>query len=210
MLGLYVSDHPLFGLEHVLAAAADCSIAPADWLDEERADGTTVTVGGLVTGAAAQDHQEGRRLGDRHARGPRGRDRGAVLPADLPAGRARRSPRTPSSSSRAGSTGARTQPELRRPGGHAPRPRRGPARPGRDHRCRSPRCTAAGGRAAQGRAGHPPGRHRGAPAAAAAARPTTVHAARRPAAGHRLARRCSATSRRCSGRPASAADLPGG
>ena len=27
MLGLYVSDHPLFGLEHVLAAAADISIA---------------------------------------------------------------------------------------------------------------------------------------------------------------------------------------
>ena len=27
MLGLYVSDHPLSGLEHVLAAAADCSIA---------------------------------------------------------------------------------------------------------------------------------------------------------------------------------------
>ena len=32
MLGLYVSDHPLFGVEHVLAAAADCSIAVADRL----------------------------------------------------------------------------------------------------------------------------------------------------------------------------------
>ena len=30
MLGLYVSDHPLFGVEHVLAGAADCSIAAAD------------------------------------------------------------------------------------------------------------------------------------------------------------------------------------
>ncbi len=27
MLGLYVSDHPLSGLEHVLAAAADVSLA---------------------------------------------------------------------------------------------------------------------------------------------------------------------------------------
>ena len=27
MLGLYVSDHPLLGIEHVLAAAADCSLA---------------------------------------------------------------------------------------------------------------------------------------------------------------------------------------
>ena len=34
---------------------------------------------------AAQGDQEGRRVGDRHRRGPRGRDRGDVLPADLPA-----------------------------------------------------------------------------------------------------------------------------
>ena len=27
MLGLYVSDHPLLGVEHILAAAADTSIA---------------------------------------------------------------------------------------------------------------------------------------------------------------------------------------
>ncbi len=46
MLGLYVSDHPLLGIEHALAAAVDCSIAA---LDESR-DGTMVTVGGLVTG----------------------------------------------------------------------------------------------------------------------------------------------------------------
>ncbi len=48
MLGLYVSDHPLAGLEHVLAAAADCSIA-ALMADETRADGSMVTVCGLVT-----------------------------------------------------------------------------------------------------------------------------------------------------------------
>lgn len=48
MLGLYVSDHPLSGLEHVLAAAADCSVATL-MADEARADGSMVTVCGLVT-----------------------------------------------------------------------------------------------------------------------------------------------------------------
>ena len=48
MLGLYVSDHPLFGLEHVLAAASDCSIGQL-LMDEERADNSTVTVSGLIT-----------------------------------------------------------------------------------------------------------------------------------------------------------------
>ncbi|WP_149204706.1 DNA polymerase III subunit alpha [Actinotalea subterranea] len=48
MLGLYVSDHPLSGLEHVLAQAADCSIATL-MADESRADGSMVTVCGLVT-----------------------------------------------------------------------------------------------------------------------------------------------------------------
>ncbi|MGH8892509.1 MAG: DNA polymerase III subunit alpha, partial [Actinomycetes bacterium] len=49
MLGLYVSDHPLFGVEHVLAAATDCAIASLTG-SEERADGSHVTIGGLVSG----------------------------------------------------------------------------------------------------------------------------------------------------------------
>ncbi|MCX6397805.1 MAG: DNA polymerase III subunit alpha [Propionibacteriales bacterium] len=49
MLGLYVSDHPLHGLEHVLAASSDCTIGQL-MLDEERADNSTVSVSGLVTG----------------------------------------------------------------------------------------------------------------------------------------------------------------
>ncbi len=49
MLGLYVSDHPLLGLEHVLSANTDCTIGQL-LLDEERADGSSVTVCGLVTG----------------------------------------------------------------------------------------------------------------------------------------------------------------
>jgi DNA polymerase-3 subunit alpha len=48
MLGLYVSDHPLQGLEHVLTNAADCTIGHL-LADEERPDGSTVTVCGLVT-----------------------------------------------------------------------------------------------------------------------------------------------------------------
>ncbi len=48
MLGLYVSDHPLAGIEHVLAAAADVPIATLLG-DEQRPDGSTVTVAGLVT-----------------------------------------------------------------------------------------------------------------------------------------------------------------
>jgi DNA polymerase-3 subunit alpha len=48
MLGLYVSDHPLLGLEHVLTANTDCTIGQL-LLDEDRHDGSTVTVAGLVT-----------------------------------------------------------------------------------------------------------------------------------------------------------------
>ncbi len=59
MLGLYVSDHPLFGIEHILAAHADTSIAAvtaadADHGDDDagrggRPDGQTVTIAGLIT-----------------------------------------------------------------------------------------------------------------------------------------------------------------
>ncbi|MCM0621603.1 DNA polymerase III subunit alpha [Nocardioides bruguierae] len=48
MLGLYVSDHPLLGLEHVLANASDVSIGSL-LLDESRSDGSPIQVCGLVT-----------------------------------------------------------------------------------------------------------------------------------------------------------------
>ncbi|HEY9391375.1 MAG TPA: DNA polymerase III subunit alpha [Mycobacteriales bacterium] len=47
MLGLYVSDHPLFGLEHVLAAAADISIGALQ--TDAVSDGQTVTVAGILS-----------------------------------------------------------------------------------------------------------------------------------------------------------------
>ena len=57
MLGLYVSDHPLYGLEQVLAAGTDCSIARLG--GEERSDGQVITIGGLVTGIQRKTTKQG-------------------------------------------------------------------------------------------------------------------------------------------------------
>ncbi|GIG90014.1 DNA polymerase III subunit alpha [Plantactinospora endophytica] len=59
MLGLYVSDHPLFGVEHVLAAAADMSIAA---LGEEGgvADGQVVNLAGILSGVQRRITKQGR------------------------------------------------------------------------------------------------------------------------------------------------------
>jgi DNA polymerase-3 subunit alpha len=59
MLGLYVSDHPLFGVEHVLSAAADRSISA---LAEEGtvADGQVVTLAGILSGVARRITKQGR------------------------------------------------------------------------------------------------------------------------------------------------------
>ncbi|WP_323792721.1 DNA polymerase III subunit alpha [Nocardioides sp.] len=48
MLGLYVSDHPLLGLEHVLSTGTDCTIGQL-MLDEDRPHGSTLTISGLIT-----------------------------------------------------------------------------------------------------------------------------------------------------------------
>ncbi len=57
MLGLYVSDHPLHGLEQVLANVSDCSIAQLH--SGDRSEGSTVTVGGLVTGVQRKTTKQG-------------------------------------------------------------------------------------------------------------------------------------------------------
>ena len=59
MLGLYVSDHPLFGLEHVLAKAADMSIAA---LTEEGtvADGQVVKLAGILSGVQRRITKQGK------------------------------------------------------------------------------------------------------------------------------------------------------
>jgi DNA polymerase-3 subunit alpha len=59
MLGLYVSDHPLLGLEHVLVKEADTSIAQ---LSEEGVveDGKVVTLAGILTGVQRRITKQGK------------------------------------------------------------------------------------------------------------------------------------------------------
>ena len=59
MLGLYVTDHPLYGVEHVLAQHADTSIASLLVDEGGRGDGATVTVAGLITGLALKRTKNG-------------------------------------------------------------------------------------------------------------------------------------------------------
>jgi DNA polymerase-3 subunit alpha len=48
MLGLYVSDHPLFGVEHILSKAADCSIGTLTG-DDGKPEGATVVIAGMIS-----------------------------------------------------------------------------------------------------------------------------------------------------------------
>ncbi|WP_375485264.1 DNA polymerase III subunit alpha [uncultured Jatrophihabitans sp.] len=47
MLGLYVSDHPLFGLEHILSSSADMTVASVQ--TEGQGDAQTVTLSGILS-----------------------------------------------------------------------------------------------------------------------------------------------------------------
>ncbi|WP_031077129.1 DNA polymerase III subunit alpha [Streptomyces sp. NRRL WC-3742] len=55
MLGLYVSSHPLHGIEHVLADKADCAVADL----ADRPDGTIVTIGGIISGLQRKMTKQG-------------------------------------------------------------------------------------------------------------------------------------------------------
>ncbi len=68
MLGLYVSDHPLLGVEHILANGTDCSVAellssaPEDTersVRGGRPDGQLVTVGGILSGVQRKVTRQG-------------------------------------------------------------------------------------------------------------------------------------------------------
>jgi len=68
MLGLYVSDHPLLGVERILSAVTDCSVAQllgsADGDTErgaraDRTDGQQVTVGGILSGVQRKVTRQG-------------------------------------------------------------------------------------------------------------------------------------------------------
>jgi len=57
MLGLYVSDHPLHGLEQLLAQLTDRSIASLH--TDDRVDALVTTLGGLVTGVQRKTTKQG-------------------------------------------------------------------------------------------------------------------------------------------------------
>jgi DNA polymerase-3 subunit alpha len=59
MLGLYVSDHPLFGIEHVLSRNSDTPIAALLDEDASHEDGAQVTIAGLITGLAVKRNKRG-------------------------------------------------------------------------------------------------------------------------------------------------------
>src|SRR4051794_41049622 len=56
MLGLYVSDHPLFGIEHILNDKTDASIAA---LAGDYSDGAIVTIGGIISGLQRKMTKQG-------------------------------------------------------------------------------------------------------------------------------------------------------
>jgi DNA polymerase III subunit alpha len=58
MLGLYVSDHPLFGIEHVLSQHADTSIASLT-AEDGKPEGSNVTIAGLITGLSVKRTKKG-------------------------------------------------------------------------------------------------------------------------------------------------------
>jgi DNA polymerase-3 subunit alpha len=67
MLGLYVSDHPLLGVEHALAAMTDCSLAQLVGSAEDEPDRSSrgerdaqvVTVGGILSGVQRKVTRQG-------------------------------------------------------------------------------------------------------------------------------------------------------
>jgi DNA polymerase-3 subunit alpha len=62
MLGLYVSDHPLLGVEHILSAAADMPISALSGEDGTApiADGQVVTLAGILSGVQRRITKQGR------------------------------------------------------------------------------------------------------------------------------------------------------
>jgi len=68
MLGLYVSDHPLFGVEHIIARESDCSLAELMADDAERpragdrpgaSEAQIVKIGGILSGVQRKVTKQG-------------------------------------------------------------------------------------------------------------------------------------------------------
>jgi len=58
MLGLYVSDHPLFGVEHILRAAVDLPISALS--DDSLSHDSVVSIGGLITSVQRKVSKQGK------------------------------------------------------------------------------------------------------------------------------------------------------
>ena len=179
MLGLYVSDHPLLGLEHVLSNGTDCTIGQL-MLDEERPDGATITISGLVTSVQRKITKRG----DAWAMVTLEDLDGAIDVLLFPSAYQLASTYLSEDAIltvKGRLSRSKDQPELHGQEVTVPDISDGPSGPVVIS-LPSTRCTGPGGRAAQGRPGHPPGHDRGA-AAAADPRGHQGDAARRPAAG---------------------------
>src|SRR5215207_9974345 len=57
MLGLYVSDHPLLGVEHVLAAQSECTVGALH--GDQIGDGQTVTISGILSSVLRRVNKAG-------------------------------------------------------------------------------------------------------------------------------------------------------
>ena len=84
MLGLYVSDHPLHGVEHVLTSHADTPIAEINAGGVE--DGANVTIAGILTAVSPRTNKQGAPWAIATLEDLESGHRGAVLPQDLGGG----------------------------------------------------------------------------------------------------------------------------
>ena len=198
MLGLYVSDHPLLGVEHVLARLVDAPIARV-MADEARPDGSNLSVAGLITGLQFKTTKQGKPWAIATLEDLEGAIEVLFFPQTFE--QVRNLLRQDLICVVRGRLNRRDDvPTLYAMELTIPDVTEAPARPG-GHLAAADPADPAGGRAAQGRAGRPPRRHRGARAARAAGQAHRAAPGRR-AAGDRRARPCSATSSTCSARAA--------
>ena len=178
MLGLYVSDHPLLGVEHILTAGSDATIAD---LSESCDDGNVVTVGGIVASITRKVTKTGNPWAVIQLEDLDGGVETLFFPQTYAAGVAPAHRGRGGAGQGAGRQARRRATRLIAMDLTVPDLTPGPARSA-DRVAAGKPVRARPGRAAQGRAVDAPRHHRGAPAAAVG-RPHHHAEARRRAAG---------------------------
>ncbi len=165
MLGLYVSDHPLFGVEHILSRLVDAPIARV-MADDSRPDGSVLSVAGLITSLQFKTTKQGKPWALATMEDLEGAIEVLFFPQTFE--QVRNLLRPDLICVVRGRLNRRDDvPTLYAMELTIPDVTRGSARPG-GHLAAADPADPAGGGAAQGRAGRPPGHHRGARAAGAA------------------------------------------